>query len=459
MSRLTGFYGPRTATGKASLLPAPPWHYSGDLLTIEFRIDPDRVAELLPEPLALADEDPGPWHSSGLTGSPARPIALSWPTRSAAQYKEAFVVVRCQFEGRTYSRCVYIWVDTDFAIARGAYQGYPKKLGSIHQTRPHPFGPAPRIAAGGVFGASLAASDRRLAEARITLTRETETNGFVNAHTMAHDRLATDIAAPSAFALDEIISTGAEEFEAGPAWAADVDHFELFASPTGGARIGSSVDEIIGGYYRQVGVVWDGGELIHSRPDGRGARMSTQATVAGVEVDTRHWISGERVASAETFTDVSPIDETALARDLSRRRRRGRRAVAAARAAFPAWAALPSAERAAILRRVADGIDARAEDLARVETRDNGSLLRSHRRGVMPRVAMNFRYFADHLPSSSTTRTARSADTASGHLRPGRRRRDHHAVERAADARHLADRPRPCRRQHRGGSSHRSGRR
>ena len=32
-----------------------------------------------------------------------------------------------------------------------------------------------------------------------------------------------------------------------------------------------------------------------------------------------------------------------------------------------------------------------------VETRDNGSLLRSHRRGVMPRVAMNFRFFADWL--------------------------------------------------------------
>ena len=32
-----------------------------------------------------------------------------------------------------------------------------------------------------------------------------------------------------------------------------------------------------------------------------------------------------------------------------------------------------------------------------VETRDNGSLLRSHRRSVMPRVGMNFRFFADKL--------------------------------------------------------------
>ncbi len=122
--------------------------------------------------------------------------------------------------------------------------------------------------------------------------------------------------------------------------------------------------------------------------------MST-IEVEGVEVDTRHWINGERVASASTFTDVSPIDETELGEISAGGEDEVDLAVRAARAAFPAWAALPVAERSAILRRLADGIDARAEDLSRVETRDNGSLLRSHRRGVMPRVGMNFRYFAD----------------------------------------------------------------
>ncbi|MGW0583177.1 betaine-aldehyde dehydrogenase, partial [Streptomyces sp. NPDC002920] len=36
-------------------------------------------------------------------------------------------------------------------------------------------------------------------------------------------------------------------------------------------------------------------------------------TVAGVAVDTRHWIGGERVTSSETFTDVSPIDGSVIA--------------------------------------------------------------------------------------------------------------------------------------------------
>lgn len=119
------------------------------------------------------------------------------------------------------------------------------------------------------------------------------------------------------------------------------------------------------------------------------------AVVEGVPVDVRHWIGGARVASERTFDDISPIDETVIAQVHAGGAAEVDAAVAAARAAFPAWAGLPVAERSAILRRVAEGIEARIEDLALVETRDNGSLIRSHRRGVMPRVAMNFRAFAD----------------------------------------------------------------
>ena len=90
-----------------------------------------------------------------------------------SQYKEASSSSGAAIEGRTYSRCVYIWVDKDFAIGRGIHQGYPKKLGSMWQTRPHPFAQAaPQIGAGGVFGATLAAGDRRLAEAVLTLREE-----------------------------------------------------------------------------------------------------------------------------------------------------------------------------------------------------------------------------------------------------------------------------------------------
>jgi len=123
--------------------------------------------------------------------------------------------------------------------------------------------------------------------------------------------------------------------------------------------------------------------------------MST-TVVAGVEVDTRHWIGGQRVASATTFDDISPIDGSLIAQVARGGKAEADAAVAAARAAFPAWAALTPAERGVILHRVADNVEAHIEELAQLETADNGSLLRSHRRGVMPRVVMNLRFFADY---------------------------------------------------------------
>ncbi|MBM2614607.1 acetoacetate decarboxylase family protein [Actinoplanes sp. LDG1-06] len=270
---MRGFFYPRSASGDASLIPDPPWYYSGDLLTAEYRTDPARVAELLPPPLEPAPDDPGAvaliwadWQScsSGRT-------ELLDPVRS--QYKEAFVVVRCAFRGEVYSRCVYIWVDKDFAVARGLHQGYPKKLGSVWQTRPHPFAQAaPSIGPGGVFGATLAAADRRLAEAVLTLREPVESNGFVNAHPMAHHRVYPGIERGASDSYGELISSGAAEFQGGQAWGGDVE-LRLFESPTEElARL--RVDEIIGGYYRQVGVVWDGGRTLArleaERPDYHG---------------------------------------------------------------------------------------------------------------------------------------------------------------------------------------------
>jgi aminomuconate-semialdehyde/2-hydroxymuconate-6-semialdehyde dehydrogenase len=119
--------------------------------------------------------------------------------------------------------------------------------------------------------------------------------------------------------------------------------------------------------------------------------------VEEVEVSTDHWLGGTRVASAATFADISPIDQSKIA-DIARGgAAEADRAVSAARAGFAVWGATTAGDRAQVLRRVADGVEARVPELAAVETRDNGSLLRSMRNSVMPRVARNFRFFADHL--------------------------------------------------------------
>lgn len=121
------------------------------------------------------------------------------------------------------------------------------------------------------------------------------------------------------------------------------------------------------------------------------------ATVAGVTVETGHWIGGERVSSSAVFDDHSPIDEQVIAQIARGGAREVDAAVRAAAAAFPAWSRTTREERARLLHAIADGVDKRMEQLAIVETTDNGALLRSHLRGVMPRVAHNFRFFADWL--------------------------------------------------------------
>jgi 5-carboxymethyl-2-hydroxymuconic-semialdehyde dehydrogenase len=122
--------------------------------------------------------------------------------------------------------------------------------------------------------------------------------------------------------------------------------------------------------------------------------MST-ISVAGADIDTRHFIGGVRVASTETYTNTSPIDGTFLGEISRGGATEVEQAVAAARAAFPAWAALGPQGRGALLHKLADLVEENNETLSQLETMDNGSLLRSHRRGVMPRVAMNIRFFAD----------------------------------------------------------------
>jgi aminomuconate-semialdehyde/2-hydroxymuconate-6-semialdehyde dehydrogenase len=119
--------------------------------------------------------------------------------------------------------------------------------------------------------------------------------------------------------------------------------------------------------------------------------------VAGVAIEPGHWIGGERVSSSDSFDDVSPIDEHVIALIARGGAKESAAAVRAAANAFPAWARTSREERARLLHAIADGVDKRLDQLALVETTDNGALLRSHLRGVMPRVAHNFRFFADWL--------------------------------------------------------------
>ncbi len=70
-----------------------------------------------------------------------------------------------------------------------------------------------------------------------------------------------------------------------------------------------------------------------------------------------------------------------------------RAAVARAKAAYPAWRALPPAERAKLLYRLADALESEREELAVLEARNAGKPI-GDARGEMGMVVDTFRYYA-----------------------------------------------------------------
>jgi hypothetical protein len=64
---LKGFMVPRSALGHASIDPPPPWHYSGDVLAVEFWADPAVTASMLPQGLVEL------WRGEGQLSFPQAP--------------------------------------------------------------------------------------------------------------------------------------------------------------------------------------------------------------------------------------------------------------------------------------------------------------------------------------------------------------------------------------------------
>src|SRR5688500_18334348 len=69
-------------------------------------------------------------------------------------------------------------------------------------------------------------------------------------------------------------------------------------------------------------------------------------------------------------------------------------AIEAASRAFPAWSALPNAERARWMEKLADALEARLDDFAHAESRDGGKPIKLAREVEIPRAISNLRFYA-----------------------------------------------------------------
>ncbi|MFI8890969.1 aldehyde dehydrogenase family protein [Streptomyces paradoxus] len=108
------------------------------------------------------------------------------------------------------------------------------------------------------------------------------------------------------------------------------------------------------------------------------------------------FIDGEFVEAADgkVFKTVSPSSEEVLSEIAQAGSEDVDRAVKAARRAFEKWSALPGAERAKYLFRIARIIQERSRELAVLETLDNGKPIKETRDADLPLVAAHFFYYA-----------------------------------------------------------------
>jgi hypothetical protein len=198
------FTAPFTVSGRSSLVQPPPWHYAGWLLNIEFSFAAANAMPLVPpsagRPLGKGCVHFADWQASSDGHELLDPIL--------SQYRETIVVL--ELERPDGSHCMYcpaIWVDQDISLLRGLLQGWPKKMGSTWLTRSLPLEhpAAAPLRAGTRLGASLAVKDRRLLEARATLTGEPgQALGFLSMPTLGAVGWA-DLRRPAEFPVPQLV--------------------------------------------------------------------------------------------------------------------------------------------------------------------------------------------------------------------------------------------------------------
>ena len=129
--------------------------------------------------------------------------------------------------------------------------------------------------------------------------------------------------------------------------------------------------------------------------------------------ELKNFVDGEFVSGARLFDDLNPADGTLIARVAEAGPKVVDAAVQAARRALKGeWGSWGVRQRAALLYKIAEGIEARFEDFVRAESADTGKPIALASRLDVPRAAANFRVFADLIKTASLE--AFETETADG---------------------------------------------
>jgi len=272
LADLQGYSVPFSPNGTAEIVGGLPWDFGVDLLSIQYRTDPDQIRKLLPEPLELSREEPdvayvwfGDWQ--GLWEGDRNMLGVN-PERTL--YTECLIGVRCSFNGVEGHRVVYIWVDKDFSLTRGWFMGFPKKIGTVamgttnrhlHALNPsmQPCGP------GSQYAAICERGGERLVTASISVEQQIGPDALPKPfgtdlfHTLHFP--SADVNGRGEPLLHQLVQTVSSNTRFGELWKGTGEleyHPSLFEEHTAIAP-----KEILGAYIIPVGFRIEGTRLIH----------------------------------------------------------------------------------------------------------------------------------------------------------------------------------------------------
>jgi acetoacetate decarboxylase len=194
--RLQGYTLPQTATGRSSIVAPPPWHYSGEIIAVDFTASVDAIAALLPDGMTpLPEGTASVVFADWCSASDHDERVLADP--AVGQYREAYLVLHAQRGDKKVGRVPFIWVDSELSLLRGQIQGFPKKLGQIAMTRPVELGRGGvRKQAGSQFAAHATSHGRRVLTARVRLEGTSERLPRAATLPLVHTRLYPAIDRP-----------------------------------------------------------------------------------------------------------------------------------------------------------------------------------------------------------------------------------------------------------------------
>ncbi|GGO65505.1 2-hydroxymuconic semialdehyde dehydrogenase [Bowmanella pacifica] len=116
-----------------------------------------------------------------------------------------------------------------------------------------------------------------------------------------------------------------------------------------------------------------------------------------------HYIDGKFVDSTKRFDNINPVNGVPICQVAEADKKQVNQAVMAAKEALRGpWGSMSVQQRAALLHKVADGIEARFDEFVAAEMRDTGKSLQQASSIDIPRGAANFRVFADMVKTAGS---------------------------------------------------------